>query len=815
MTHRSDRTNGTGEAGGARADRRPFTSLQAGGAVALLLFLLYAATAGRTVGPGDSGELTAVLCTWGVAHAPGYPLISLLGNLVSLLPFPGEPAFLLNLMSALFGALACGAVVVAVASLTGGLAPGILAGLMLGASRVFWEYSLVVEVFSLNALAGALLLALLAHFLGSLAGPRPALWTWPASAFVMSATLTHHMTLVLVAVPVLIVYGAVALRPARSGLAPRDAWRAVLHSVAAGAAGLLPIFYLPLAARGNPVIEWGDASTLNGLWRLLARSDFGSGTLMSPWAVAEQILQNGADVAPAAGHHFLRYWLEIPRNFGWLTPLLALIGLVALVRRHRLFGIFLAGWFGMLLIFFLRVNSPLLPLYLGVTERFYILPNVVLAVLAGGGAAAVIAGLARRRPAMARPAAIVMWLATAGAMALVNGPTVSMRHDTFTRDLGANLLAGLPPQALLLSEGDLYHNAIYYQLLCLKQRPDVDLVDQQKMTYPWYVAQLRARGRVRLPAGMTAYDADPASHCRAWLDLNRTSSAGAPREVVAVSLRDGSYADAWRLEPGGFWWRVRPLDAPVPLARQAVLLDSTARLWKLESLRHRHHDRSWEENSRGIYVRALSVAAGMAGISGDIASGRAMAAPVGAAAAWRARAAEFALPGPAGRRGAASAAAGRAAEAETWQAILAGQPAEWRAMADPNSVVARAVSLAEEALALDPGDPVALERLVSLLPADPSRWSAAREIELRGRWLDARPGMVMVAGPYLQMAIDELNRLRRPEPAILEPARARIHRLVGLLELGRSFSRDAWFEQNLTQWRGYEMRLNSMVNGRP
>lgn len=818
MTKRSDNTTIQSGAGGPDEVRRPFASRPAGLWTASLLtalavFLLDFATACRTVGPGDSGELAAAMCSWGVVHAPGYPLLSLLGNLVSLLPFPGEPAFALNLMTSLFGALACGALVVAVAALTDIVAAGVLAGLALGTSRVFWEYSLVVEVFSLNALAGALLLALMALFLRSLAGRRPAFWTWPASAWVMSATITHHMTLVLVAIPVLLVYGVVALRPKAWGVAPAAVRAPILRSIVVGAIGLLPLLYLPLAASHNPTLEWGEASTWLGFRRQLLRSDFGSGTLMSPWAVADTILQNGAAVAPGRLHHLLRFWMEIPRNFGWLVPPLALIGLVSLVRRHRLFGLFAAGWLAMLVAFFLRVNSPLLPLYLGVTERFYILPSVVLAMLAGGGAAGLVAWLARRRAALTWPLAAGLIALSAGAMAFVNAPKVSMRHNTFTRDLGANLLAGLPPNALVLSEGDLYHNAIYYQLLALRQRPDVDLVDQQKLTYTWYVSQLRARGRVRLPAGMTSYGADPATHCRTWLDLNQTTADGRPRSVVAVSLRDGSYSEAYHLLPGGLWWRIQPNDRPVPIARQAAMIDSVARLWRLETAGLEHHDRSWETNSRGIYVRGLSMVAGVLELADELAAGNSGGHLRAAAAGWRARAEAITMTGATGRRGASSRAAARAAEAEAWQVILSTEPPEWESHPSPDRVAEKAIQLAEEAVALDGTDPVALERLVSLGPAVPAQWSTTREIELRGRWLDAKPGVPAIAAPYLQKVLDEVNLRKTAEPSLLEPAVNRVHRLVELVELGHAYSREAWFDQTVTQWRGYEIQLRGMLNG--
>src|SRR5437667_7585438 len=148
------------------------------------------------------------MASWGVAHAPGYPLLTLLGNLVSHLPHPGEPAFVLNLLDAGFGALACAVLSAAIATQTGNPWAGFAAGLALGTSRIFWEYALVVEVFSLNALMAALLLDLFSRYLRS-PGPR-GLWTLSASAAVMASALTHHLTLVLVALPVGVSFAAVS-----------------------------------------------------------------------------------------------------------------------------------------------------------------------------------------------------------------------------------------------------------------------------------------------------------------------------------------------------------------------------------------------------------------------------------------------------------------------------------------------------------------------------------------------------------------------------------------------------------------------------
>src|SRR5262249_29076796 len=157
----------------------------------------------------------------------------------------------------------------------------------------------------------------------------------------------------------------------------------------------------------------------------------------------------------------------------------------------------------------------------GVTERFYILPSVVVAFCGGLGLAALLEPI-ERKSRWIGIGAFGLVLLTIGLRVPSTAAVVSQKDDTFTRDLGANLLEGLPPYVILLTEGDFFHNSFYYQQASLKKRPDIEFIDQQKLTYPWYVGQVRRRGRFRLPAGMTAYSADTLTQAGAWLDLNLT-----------------------------------------------------------------------------------------------------------------------------------------------------------------------------------------------------------------------------------------------------------------------------------------------------
>ena len=64
--------------------------------------VLYATTMSRGVGWYDSAEFTAAAATWGIPHAPGYPLYTLVTWLGCQGPF--EPATVTNSFSALCAA---------------------------------------------------------------------------------------------------------------------------------------------------------------------------------------------------------------------------------------------------------------------------------------------------------------------------------------------------------------------------------------------------------------------------------------------------------------------------------------------------------------------------------------------------------------------------------------------------------------------------------------------------------------------------------------------------------------------------------------
>jgi len=146
------------------SETRPVTfgrkDIGVGAVVTIVTGAVFCATAARDMVLGDTPELITAAVTAGVPHAPGYPLVTMLGHLFSLLP-SGSPAFRVGLLS-----VACGTATVAIVYMTAlrlsrSRAASAGSALALAFSPLFWSWSLVAEVFSPNNLLAAIFIFLL------------------------------------------------------------------------------------------------------------------------------------------------------------------------------------------------------------------------------------------------------------------------------------------------------------------------------------------------------------------------------------------------------------------------------------------------------------------------------------------------------------------------------------------------------------------------------------------------------------------------------------------------------------------------------
>jgi len=283
--------------------------------------LLYIATAA----PGpywlDSSELVAAAWGGGVPHPPGHPLYAAVTQWATLVP-GGSVALRVNLVSAVLGALACG-VLASLArgwSLRRGLSQvqagglGLVGAWLAGVSYAVWFQAVRAEVYTLHLLVasvavwlatqmewqaedGASIDVRLLYGLGLCAGLGGA---------------NHHYLMVFVLVPI----GAMVLA--------RGVWRRALFSwhgaraLGFGLVGLSLYGLLVLAALRDPVVNWGDPRTLDGLW----------------WVVSAQAFQGtlGRAAEVEAGRLAMDLFGQIARQLTPVGMVLAVAGLVTSLR---------------------------------------------------------------------------------------------------------------------------------------------------------------------------------------------------------------------------------------------------------------------------------------------------------------------------------------------------------------------------------------------------------------------------------------------------------------------------------------------------
>ncbi|HEY4689669.1 MAG TPA: DUF2723 domain-containing protein [Anaerolineae bacterium] len=133
-------------------------------AAALITTTLYFRTVHPGVGPYlDSVEYQLATLVLGVSHPPGHPLYTWLGRLFIALASFGNPAFRLNLFSAVCSVGAVALILRLSYRLTRSIPLALLGALALGGAVRFWYQALYTEVYALyNLFVAAELLALVA-----------------------------------------------------------------------------------------------------------------------------------------------------------------------------------------------------------------------------------------------------------------------------------------------------------------------------------------------------------------------------------------------------------------------------------------------------------------------------------------------------------------------------------------------------------------------------------------------------------------------------------------------------------------------------
>ncbi|XP_023371635.1 transmembrane protein 260 isoform X2 [Otolemur garnettii] len=398
----------------------------------------------------SSGELITAAFELGVAHPPGYPLFTLMAKLaIILLPF-GSVAYRVNLLCGLFGAVAASLLFFTVFRLSGSYAGGILAAGVFSFSRLTWQWSITAEVFSLNNLFVGLLMALTVHF-EEAATTKERSKIAKSGAFCCGLSLCNQHTIMLYILCLIpwILFRLIKEKELSLGAL---LWLSLCFS-----AGLLPYVHLPISSYLNRARwTWGDQTTLLGFLTHFLREEYGTFNLAK------------SEIGSSMSKLLLNK--QNPSLIWLFTGMFCIYSLFFAWRAN------------------LDISNPL---FMGVVERFWMQSNAVVAVLAGVGLAALVSESGRVLNSSALPC--LEWLSAALFVAhqIYSNYSICDQRTNFVIDKFAkNLIASVPRDAVILLRGDLPGNSLRYMHYCEGLRPDISLVDQEMMTYEWYLPKM-------------------------------------------------------------------------------------------------------------------------------------------------------------------------------------------------------------------------------------------------------------------------------------------------------------------------------------
>lgn len=489
-------------------------------------FTIYLATVAPGVTFEDSGQLITAAAVLGVCHPSGYPILSLVGNLFTLIP-KGSVAWRVNLSSAIAASFAALILYLICRRLFLTTRPSskpaaeltaTAAAVAFGLSKGFWSQAVVTEAYTFNALASALTVYAGFKFLAA----SEVRWGYFA-AFAAGLALGAHTSSVVVTAPLA---GYIAWRTRRL-----PSLKTACFTISLFLLGTAVYLYLPLRASQGPPLNWGDPRTLKLAYYHITRHAYGGPRL-------ERLEFFPYHLREFAGYVF--------KEFGIPGTVAGLVGFAAaLYLRRRPWDLFAIT---------LVITGPITVLTLvlllqghqiGEIHIWYIPFFMVAAPFVGLGMFAV-AELVRGR-GLKTAAAGALGVAVVASAFATNIRFNDNRHYYFAEDFGRNLLRTISYGGvnLMFERASVGTFECAYLKMVEKRRPDHRFIDATGTVF----REFERFAEVRLAPTPAA-----ASWERAF-EKNIVDEFF-PRGVYYSLFRDHVYAYGYVIEPAGMLYKI-------------------------------------------------------------------------------------------------------------------------------------------------------------------------------------------------------------------------------------------------------------------
>ncbi len=388
----------------------------------------------------DMGEFVTTSATLGIAHNTGYPLLILVGKAFTFLPI-GDTAYRVNLMSAVFTALAIALVFGIIHDLTGDAIGSAVGALTLAFASTIWANATWATSYGLNLFFTALVTRLMLSWWRD---RQPRTLAFAALAFGLG--LCNHRLIVLVAPPslLLLVLGWRSLTP-----------RAVAMAIAAFTAGLAVYIYLPVRGEMEPALSWARPANWHTYWSMFLNGQTPSGY----WRIE---LADRIDVL----------WAYPSYDLTWAGLALAGVGAVVCAKRHRTVAAYLA--------ILIVLDAIVVETYSIHNVYNYLTPGYLALCVLIGVAAAWLGEVTRR--AAVRRTDVRPWLQAAAigaclallpaALVAKNYSRVDRSGDRSAYDFAQTTLDRLPSRAVILTDS-WTASPLWYLQFVKGQRRDV------------------------------------------------------------------------------------------------------------------------------------------------------------------------------------------------------------------------------------------------------------------------------------------------------------------------------------------------------
>ena len=465
---------------------------------AVFAFIIYLTTLAPSVVEIDSGELATVQATLGIAHPTGYPFFTIIGHLFSLLPLPFSKIYQLNMLAAIWCALAVWMFVYTSKYLldhlgnsnpknTGSKSPkrkklkaqgnkignkiipedrkilvSIAGGLVLAFGKTFWMQSTSVEVYSLHIflITIAIFFLLKSYFHKHDQNEKLYKSPWMLFAILLALCFSNHMT------TILILPGAAYLYFSKNKFNKRSltqiGWMLLIFIPIL----LLIYSYLPIRASQNPMLNWGNPVNLENILRHV------SGKQYRVWLFS----------STASAEKQLTYFInELPAEFTF-GLIFIVLGLFSSFKYSKRIFTFLVITFLTTVLY--SINYDIHDI-----DSYFLLAYISLSFFAVFGVLKFLQFFELKKNSLKLSFSLIAIVLLVHIYTTY--PDVNQRDNYAFKDYTKALINSTDKNSIIMSyEWDYFVSPAYYFQLVEDFRKDVKIVDKELLRRSWYYHQI-------------------------------------------------------------------------------------------------------------------------------------------------------------------------------------------------------------------------------------------------------------------------------------------------------------------------------------